>query len=187
LLKGTHCIWSLPSLLTLRPPLLINRKPWQPIKFVNSHAFSNTTNFLAQQQDKKALSLALGAALLSHKVEELERSVSTRPNGATAGSKMNFARAVDNRAGRNLVQEPPERRAVPDEVNGSRNGVENAQSLERGEKPASKKDADIVVVDASVLIHAIGQLKAWCRNGREEVIIVPLEGAYTCSLWSHKR
>ena len=40
----------------------------------------------------------------------------------------------------------------------------------------NEKDADIVVVDASVLIHALGQVKKWCREGREEIIIVPLEG-----------
>ena len=38
------------------------------------------------------------------------------------------------------------------------------------------KDADIVVLDSSVLIHALGQLKKWSRDGREEIIIVPLEG-----------
>ena len=40
----------------------------------------------------------------------------------------------------------------------------------------NEKDADIVVVDASVLIHALGQVKKWCREGREEIIIAPLEG-----------
>jgi hypothetical protein len=38
------------------------------------------------------------------------------------------------------------------------------------------KDADVIVIDASVLIHALGQLKKWSRDGREEIIIVPLEG-----------
>lgn len=41
---------------------------------------------------------------------------------------------------------------------------------------AVAKDADVVVVDASVLVHALGQVKKWCRDGREEVVIVPLEG-----------
>lgn len=39
------------------------------------------------------------------------------------------------------------------------------------------KDADVVVVDASVLIHALYQVKKWCRDGREEIVIVPLEGS----------
>jgi len=38
------------------------------------------------------------------------------------------------------------------------------------------KDADVVVVDASVLVHALYQVKKWCRDGREEIVIVPLEG-----------
>ena len=45
---------------------------------------------------------------------------------------------------------------------------------DKGEKP--KKDADVVVVDASLLVHALGQLKAWCRKDREEIVVVPLEG-----------
>ena len=40
-----------------------------------------------------------------------------------------------------------------------------------------EKDADVIVVDASVLVNALGQLKKWCRDGQEEIIIVPLEGA----------
>ncbi|KAG1891639.1 uncharacterized protein F5891DRAFT_1211213 [Suillus fuscotomentosus] len=37
------------------------------------------------------------------------------------------------------------------------------------------KDADIVVVNASVLVHALHQVKKWCRDGRDEIVIVPLE------------
>lgn len=44
------------------------------------------------------------------------------------------------------------------------------------------KDADIIVLDASVLIHALGQLKKWSRDGREETIIVPLEVLNTLDL-----
>lgn len=39
-----------------------------------------------------------------------------------------------------------------------------------------EKDADVIVVDASVLVNALGQLKKWCRDGQEEIVIVPLEG-----------
>lgn len=41
-----------------------------------------------------------------------------------------------------------------------------------------EKDADVVVVDASVLVHALSQLKKWCKDGRPEVILIPLEGVY---------
>lgn len=42
-----------------------------------------------------------------------------------------------------------------------------------------EKDADVVVVDASVLVHALHQVKKWCRDGRAEVVIVPLEGTFS--------
>ena len=55
-------------------------------------------------------------------------------------------------------------------VNGRRRSSEDKGLRER------EKDADVVVVDASVLVHALYQVKKWCRDGREEVIIIPLEG-----------
>lgn len=54
---------------------------------------------------------------------------------------------------------------------------------EGGGKPVVK-DADVVVVDASVLVHALGRVKKWCREGRGEVIIVPLEGKFLFLLLS---
>jgi len=44
------------------------------------------------------------------------------------------------------------------------------------------KDADIIVVDASVLVHALYQVKKWCRDGRKEILIVPLEALNTLDL-----
>ncbi|TFK68932.1 hypothetical protein BDN72DRAFT_841239 [Pluteus cervinus] len=44
------------------------------------------------------------------------------------------------------------------------------------------KDADIIVVDASVLVNALYQVKKWCRDGREEILIVPLEALNTLDL-----
>lgn len=45
-----------------------------------------------------------------------------------------------------------------------------------------QKDADIVIVDASVLVNALGQIKKWCREGREEIVIIPLEALNTLDL-----
>jgi hypothetical protein len=60
-------------------------------------------------------------------------------------------------------------------VNGKRRP--SASEEKEKEKPKERgRDADVVVVDASVLVHALYQVKKWCREGREEIIIIPLEG-----------
>ena len=74
------------------------------------------------------------------------------------------------------------------------NAVVGRKSMD-GEREADKdKEADIIVVDASVLVHALYQVKKWCRDGRAEILIVPLEGVgfpclfsavYSLSLLSH--
>jgi hypothetical protein len=61
----------------------------------------------------------------------------------------------------------------PMHVNGKKRSSEEKEKERTKEK---EKDADVVVVDASVLVHALYQVKKWCREGREEVIIIPLEG-----------
>ena len=96
------------------------------------------------------MSLALGAAFLNHQVEELQKSVSTRPQ-ASRGLKMNYARAVDPRPSRGRNQQDAT-------AKGSRNeskpqNVHHEQSSEREDKGASTKDADIIIVDASLLVH----------------------------------
>ncbi|KAF9505961.1 hypothetical protein BS47DRAFT_480255 [Hydnum rufescens UP504] len=42
--------------------------------------------------------------------------------------------------------------------------------------------ADVIVLDASVLVHALGQMKRWCKIERKEIIIVPLEALNTLDL-----
>lgn len=65
------------------------------------------------------------------------------------------------------------------------NAVVGRKSVD-GEREAEKdKDVDIIVVDASVLVHALYQVKKWCRDGRAEILIVPLEGvSFPCRLSS---
>ncbi len=136
------------------------------------------------------MSRALGAAFLNHQVEQLEKTVisngpasgnwrdrkqtlatpphkrsANSPNGKTnnrrRGGDISTPKERDAgpRGGRNLDSVPPKRRFAGDEKH--------------------EKEADVVIVDASVLVHALDNLKKWCRNGREEVVIVPLEGAFT--------
>ncbi|KAF9074602.1 hypothetical protein BDP27DRAFT_1381112 [Rhodocollybia butyracea] len=137
-----------------------------------------------------AMSRALGAAFLNHQVEQLEKSVGNiHVQGPSSG----------NWRDRNSKHAPPKR--VPNKtLNGNggniRKGDTEFQLLSREKDstravdPDSKrrsneqpdKDADIIVVDASVLVHALNHLKKWCKNGREEVVIVPLEALNTLDL-----
>ena len=116
-------------------------------------SFPKKTN---DRQEK--MSRALGAAFLSHQVAELEKSVGnmqvnnnnrTRGGGGRGGGR--------GRGGR-----------MPDT---SRGPVESKPRLVK--QPHS---ADRIIIDASVLIHALNQVKNWCREDRKETLIVPLEG-----------
>ena len=128
------------------------------------------------------MSRALGAAFLSHQVEQLEKSVNNRTPGAENWRDRRVPRS--DQAGRNPTEQhhnspgaltsrrvsgsPPKQRIDDRPL---RDPLEKKQKRGR-----NAKDADIIVLDASVLIHALGQLKKWSRDGREEIIIVPLEG-----------
>ena len=136
------------------------------------------------------MSRALGAAFLNHQVEQLEKSVSNRPavsgnwrdrrqtppefsNATGRGGNNNSKRPLQPpvvRAARKKSNEPPER-----------DRTESRHRRKLSGDPKGEKDADIVVVDASVLVHALYQVKKWCKEGRQETVIVPLEG-HSCSI-----
>ena len=128
------------------------------------------------------MSRALGAAFLSHQVEQLEKSVNNRipgtanwrdrkmPHSDIGG--MNYSEKHHNSSAAlssRRVSGTPPKQFIDDRP--PRNSSDKKQK--RGQE---YKDADIIVLDASVLIHALGQLKKWSRDGRKEIIIVPLEG-----------
>ncbi|KAK7017615.1 PINc domain-containing protein [Favolaschia claudopus] len=133
--------------------------------------------------DKKAMSRALGAAFLNHQVEQLEKSAASgnwRSRGPPASP-----------------QSSPKRQPYSNNkssLRGKKNGggntststfvISTKDSAQRRsvEEPNAEKDADVVIVDASVLVHALHQVKRWCRDGREEVVIVPLEALNTLDL-----
>ncbi|KAJ7200935.1 hypothetical protein B0H12DRAFT_538509 [Mycena haematopus] len=113
--------------------------------------------------DKKAMSRALGAAFLNHQVEQLEKS-------AASGNWR--SRAQPTTQPKRLQQpEPTRKKASATAASGG-----GRRSMD------DEKDADVVVVDASVLVHALHQVRRWCRDGREEVVIVPLEALNTLDL-----
>ena len=129
------------------------------------------------------MSRALGAAFLHHQVEQLEKTVSN--SGPASGNWR------DRRQAHGHTYSPGSPGATP--TKRSPNPV--AQRKKAGETPVDRttnlsptarkrsgeeerKDADVVVVDASVLVNALYQVKKWCRDGRDEIVIVPLEGEY---------
>ena len=146
------------------------------------------------------MSRALGAAFLNHQVEQLERTVHSnnwrdrgrgrdvpvpgRERGAPSitGYKSRattgaYAKGGGRRREEYDNKETGARRSRSEEVRANDAGD---QLKKEGEKQ-KQKDADVVIVDASVLVHALYQVKKWCRDGREEIVIVPLEGLWFLS------
>lgn len=142
------------------------------------------------------MSRALGAAFLTHQVEQLEKTVSASPprnnnhnNSWRDRQRSHPHPSADSKRGQLPVggirftttttnNQPYQRdqKERPMSVGGGprKRGAEDFHPRKGGVK---EKDADVIVVDASVLVNALGQLKKWCRDGQEEIIIVPLEGA----------
>jgi hypothetical protein len=146
--------------------------------------------------NKIAMSRALGAAFLNHQVEQLEKSVG---NGPTSGNWRDRERGLDSRQGhtpgvlyntttgakpkpkkKHVAEVNSEKKDKREKGRDGRLSGEGRRSSEGTRKGEKEKDADVVVVDASVLVHALYQVKKWCRDGRNEVLIVPLEGALRC-------
>lgn len=132
--------------------------------------------------DKTTMSRALGAAFLNHQVEQLEKSVNNRTSGTTNWRDRRVPHS--DQGGRNS---PEKHRNSPGALTSRRvSGSPPKQRIDdrpfknssdkRQKHGQENKDADVIILDASVLIHALGQLKKWSREGREEIIIVPLEG-----------
>lgn len=132
------------------------------------------TEVATQSANRDAMSRALGAAFLNHKVEELEKTVTANPNAngvfernrrdrrGSQGNDTVRGRGGGPRQGRNASR---------------RSNEEERDRVSDGEKrTAAHQDAKTVVVDASVLVHCLGKLKDWCKPYRKEIIIVPLEG-----------
>lgn len=145
------------------------------------------------------MSKALGAAFLNHQVEQLEQKVSSGAGRGRGGGWREEKRYNGPRQAQ--VQGNPDH--ARDWSGGQRRGGAPAGGLKTQKRHVSgpdpgnddkpqrgwredgkaevQKDADIVVVDASVLVHGISHLKKWCRNERQEVIMIPLEGAFRVS------
>lgn len=148
------------------------------------------------------MSRALGAAFLTHQVEQLEKSVSASPprnnnssynhnHNSNWRDRQRSHPSTDSKRGQFPVggirfttttttpttNQPYKRdqkeRPMAISTGPRKRGGEDTHPRKGGGR---EKDADVIVVDASVLVNALGQLKKWCRDGQEEIIIVPLEG-----------
>lgn len=124
------------------------------------------------------MSKALGAAFLHHQVEQLEKSVSnTDANRRTKDNrKPSSYYSIDSP--RNYTQGSKARLSPTRPPKISSDGTIKSEQPPKKDYSKFSKDADIVIVDASVLIHGIGHLKKWCRDGRDEIVIIPLEGMH---------
>ena len=153
----------------------------------------------APAPNKLAMSRALGAAFLSHQVEQLEKSVTRGPASgnwrdrrqpqADLGAHHNPNRR-STIATHGAKPRPASGQKQPKKEYTDRERDQPEQRHREKEKPTkmsasvADKDADLVIVDASVLVHALYQVKKWCRDGREEIIIIPLEGQSSLShIW----
>lgn len=176
---------------------MAENKASQPL--FNSLDISHSTSIQGPTAtaNKLAMSRALGAAFLNHQVEQLEKSVS---NGPASGNWRDRRQAQSNahlQGPPGISKRPPhspgvkagirkkggeiqitakDRDVVRDGAR-DRTAISDVSSRRRSsDDDKEDKDADVVVVDASVLVHALYQVKKWCRDGREEIVIVPLEG-----------
>ncbi|KAG9312685.1 hypothetical protein JVU11DRAFT_7102 [Chiua virens] len=145
--------------------------------------------------NKLAMSRALGAAFLSHQVEQLEKTVTRGPASGNWRDRRQpqadlGAHPNQNRRTTTVTHGPKQRSpSVQKQTKKEHTDRERDHTEQRHrDKPrrssdgVADKDADLVVVDASVLVHALHQVKKWCREGREEIVIVPLEALNTLDL-----
>jgi hypothetical protein len=147
----------------------------------------------AAPQNKLAMSRALGAAFLSHQVEQLEKSVAAPRihNGNNSGNWRDRQRPHHQPPNDSKRGQLPiggirftTTATHPHQQHQHQQRERSAPARKRGAEDAKKKgakEADVIVVDASVLVNALGQVKKWCREGQEEIIIVPLEGMFSIS------
>jgi hypothetical protein len=143
------------------------------------------------------MSRALGAAFLNHQVTELERNTNNqrtrapRGRGGRTGGGVRrsekdqeydpeFDRArtkADFGIGPTAGDEGSWRRRPQssDDTASESASPPRPRTLHGAQGARSAPPPDVVVVDASVLIHSLGAVQRWCRNKHTQVVI-PLEG-----------
>ncbi|CDO76532.1 hypothetical protein BN946_scf184399.g2 [Trametes cinnabarina] len=133
--------------------------------------------------NKLAMSRALGAAFLNHQVEQLEKTVHTGGNWRGRRSPETWRGGAEaKRAFSGPGPNPKIIKRRGEDGEAAAKGPRAEGEDRRSDDGKGHKDADIVVIDASVLVNGLYHLKKWCRDGREEVVIVPLEALNTLDL-----
>ncbi|CAE6438804.1 unnamed protein product [Rhizoctonia solani] len=149
-------------------------------------------------RNRTSMSRALGAAFLNHQVAELERNAGNQRNKTTRGRGGRARRSDRDRDD----YDPDFDRARTKATFGINNAPVEEDSWRR--RPQSSDDtasesaspprpriplggahhnrntppADVIVIDASVLIYALGAVQRWCHDGQTQVV-VPLEALNT--------
>lgn len=136
---------------------------------------------------QEKMSRALGTAFLSHQVSQLEKDIIKGSNNGPQGrgnargggrGGRGGARGGSRGGGRNGHPRP--QLGAPgqadDNQDSNRPGATQWRSNKAIKEVTQAKVADRIVVDASVLIHALPTVRTWCRDSSKEVVIIPLEG-----------
>lgn len=138
---------------------------------------------------KDKMSRALGAAYLGHQVAKLESRVNSADSSAYSPSNSPRGGRGRGPRGGGRVWTPERggqrtrKRSFALHPVGAEPDSEPQQTSTPGpgqfppvpkEKPIM---ANVIVLDASALVYALGQVKRWCKEERKETLIVPLEGA----------
>ncbi|KIO24359.1 hypothetical protein M407DRAFT_102435 [Tulasnella calospora MUT 4182] len=143
--------------------------------------------------NKEKMSRALGTAYLSHQVSQLEKDIIKGSNNGHQGrgsargggrGGRGGARGGSRGGGRNGHPRPQlgTLAQADDNQDSNRPGATQWRSNTAVKDVTQAKAADRIVVDASVLIHALGTVRTWCRDSSKEVVIIPLEALNTLDL-----
>jgi hypothetical protein len=139
---------------------------------------------------KDKLSRALGAAYLGHQVAKLESRInsadspayspgnSPRGGGGRGRGPRGGGRVwTPERGGQRMRKRSFTLHPVAAESGSGPLQTSNPSPGQFGPVPKEKPImANVIVLDASVLVYALGQVKRWCKEERKETLIVPLEG-----------
>ncbi|KAF8321330.1 hypothetical protein DL93DRAFT_2073185, partial [Clavulina sp. PMI_390] len=130
------------------------------------------------------MSRALGAAFLGHQVEKLENRVN---QDGSPSSKFRGGRGRGRGGGRVWVPDQgtrPRKRsfslhpapsdAAPEQPQPAPAPLMASPVIIPGKDKSNM--ANVIILDASVLVYALSQVKRWCKEERKEILIVPLEG-----------